>query len=196
MEAGQCDTRPANNSGRRHVVPAHVATYVPGGRWGPRRVRVSECAAVLKAEDILYSAAAARCANGDPGYNGNDRFPVRKSRSEGELGDPTELRLAGRPCVPTLSEMRSPLHRAVPATRRYLAGAPSLLGPDVRVAEPSQLQGHALRARAIRPDVGGNAARTRIPGNAGTTGGAPRALPPAVCGAAQVLPECRCVLGA
>jgi hypothetical protein len=26
--------------------------YCPGGRWGPRRVRVTDCAVVVRAEDL------------------------------------------------------------------------------------------------------------------------------------------------
>ena len=32
-----------------------LAVYCPGGRWGPRRTRVTECYAVIKAEDV-YTA--------------------------------------------------------------------------------------------------------------------------------------------
>jgi hypothetical protein len=39
----------AGNSRPGYVDPGDVAVYVTGGRWGPRRVRVSECQ-VLRAE--------------------------------------------------------------------------------------------------------------------------------------------------
>jgi len=35
---------------RRCINPGAVGTYVAGGRWGPRRVRVEECWAILTAE--------------------------------------------------------------------------------------------------------------------------------------------------
>jgi hypothetical protein len=38
---------------RRYVRPmVDAAVWCPSGRWGPRRVRVSECAGVLQAEDV------------------------------------------------------------------------------------------------------------------------------------------------
>jgi len=39
---------------RRWIAAGDAAVWCPGGRWGPRRVRVTECYAVLKAE-ILYT---------------------------------------------------------------------------------------------------------------------------------------------
>jgi hypothetical protein len=38
---------------RRFVVPGEVGAWVPDGRWGPRRVRTCECAAVVTAEDTF-----------------------------------------------------------------------------------------------------------------------------------------------
>ena len=41
---------------RRYVTPGvDAAVWCPSGRWGPRRVRVSECWAVLRAEDVYTS---------------------------------------------------------------------------------------------------------------------------------------------
>lgn len=37
---------------RRSIRPGEVPIWVSSGRWGPRRVRVSECVAVLKAEHV------------------------------------------------------------------------------------------------------------------------------------------------
>lgn len=42
-----------SGSRRRYVVPReHAATWCPTGRWGPRRTRVTECRAVLTAENL------------------------------------------------------------------------------------------------------------------------------------------------
>ena len=38
--------------GRRCVVPGQAPVWVPSGRWGPRRARVEECQAILRAESI------------------------------------------------------------------------------------------------------------------------------------------------
>jgi len=38
---------------RRFVIPGEVGAWVAGGRWGPRRVRIGECAAALTAEDTF-----------------------------------------------------------------------------------------------------------------------------------------------
>ena len=37
---------------RRYIRPGQDAAVWTGGRWGPRRIKVSECRAVLKAEEI------------------------------------------------------------------------------------------------------------------------------------------------
>jgi hypothetical protein len=38
---------------RRFVVPGEVRAWVAAGRWGPRRVRTSECLAALTAETVF-----------------------------------------------------------------------------------------------------------------------------------------------
>jgi hypothetical protein len=47
---------------RRYIVPGQVPVWIGGGRWGPRRVRTHECAAILRAEtayDLAYDSADA-----------------------------------------------------------------------------------------------------------------------------------------
>jgi hypothetical protein len=39
---------------RRFVLPGQVPIWIASGRWGPRRVRVGECAAVLPAELVYH----------------------------------------------------------------------------------------------------------------------------------------------
>src|SRR5262245_10924647 len=47
-----------------------ASVYCPGGRWGPRRTRVTECWAILPAED-LYTALLQRNAKAvGPGARG------------------------------------------------------------------------------------------------------------------------------
>src|SRR5262245_25945361 len=38
---------------RRYIVPGEVPVWVSSGRWGPRRARVGQCAAILAAE-LVY----------------------------------------------------------------------------------------------------------------------------------------------
>jgi hypothetical protein len=40
---------------RRYVTREDAAVWCPSGRWGPRRVRVTECVSVFRAEDV-YTA--------------------------------------------------------------------------------------------------------------------------------------------
>ena len=179
---------------RRSIDPADVAVHITCGRWGSRRVRVTECAAVLKAEDV-YTALL------------RDEAQVVMQGASGSL----DLSISGRPHVVAWEIRPNALWRrgrvflqcdrcSRRCTRLYLPridlnpACPNVLGPDVRVAEPSELQGHLVRAREVRADVGRDATRTRDPGYARTTGGAPRALAAAVRGAPEDVPRAGAVL--
>jgi hypothetical protein len=54
---------------RRFVVPGEVGAWVPGGRWGPRRLRVEECCATFAAEAaydlVIFDAGLRAGARGD-----------------------------------------------------------------------------------------------------------------------------------
>jgi len=52
---------------RRSVVPGIVPVWVETGRWGPRHVRVNECAAIFRAERI-YAQLMLAGRNIRPGY--------------------------------------------------------------------------------------------------------------------------------
>jgi hypothetical protein len=52
---------------RRYVIPGDVPVWIGSGRWGPRRVHVGECLAVLAAELVYHQMVC----NGDicaPGH--------------------------------------------------------------------------------------------------------------------------------
>jgi len=53
-----------NGDGRkRFIYRGEAAVWCPGGRWGPRRTRTSECQLVVRAED-LYTALIKEAAKG------------------------------------------------------------------------------------------------------------------------------------
>lgn len=57
---------------RRRWIMAHEARVrAPGGRWGPRRVRTTECYAVFKAEDCYTALLADEAARLGPGSQGS-----------------------------------------------------------------------------------------------------------------------------
>jgi hypothetical protein len=56
---------------RRYVRPGRdAAVWVASGRWGPRRVRVTECFAVLRAEDVYTGLLREDAARVRPGARG------------------------------------------------------------------------------------------------------------------------------
>jgi len=65
----------------RYIRPGHDASvWISSGRWGPKRVMVSQCWAVLRAEDVytgLLRDNAARAKAGEHGWLGW-RLPNRK----------------------------------------------------------------------------------------------------------------------
>jgi hypothetical protein len=62
---------------RRYVIPHEVKAWCPG-RWGPRRVRVTECAHTIKAEDI-YTEMLREGLDMKPGLSGR----LRVTRQDG-----------------------------------------------------------------------------------------------------------------
>ena len=65
---------------RRYIRPGHDAqAWVSSGRWGPRRARVTECWAVIKAEDIYTGLLRDNAARARPGERGSAglSFPGR-----------------------------------------------------------------------------------------------------------------------
>ena len=47
---------------RRWITPVDAPVRIDSGRWGTRRVKVSECAAVIRAEDFYTELLAGRQA--------------------------------------------------------------------------------------------------------------------------------------
>jgi hypothetical protein len=70
---------------RRWVTRDHAPVWCPGGRWGPRRTRVTECRAILRAEEVYtalleHNAAGVRAgARGTATYQLEGRGDVTAS---------------------------------------------------------------------------------------------------------------------
>lgn len=69
---------------RRYVRPGiDAAVWISSGRWGPKRVRVTQCWAVLKAEDVYTGLLRANASRTRPGERGwcdwelSGREPIR-----------------------------------------------------------------------------------------------------------------------
>lgn len=84
-------TAGGGNGRRRYVSPALVPVYVAAGRWGPRRLRVSECDAVIKAEDLYDLSILAGVAL-TPGFAASVSVSPAAS-----LSDPWRLSIELRP---------------------------------------------------------------------------------------------------
>jgi hypothetical protein len=69
---------------RRYVTPSvDAAVWIASGRWGPKRVKVTQCWAVLKAEDVYTDLLRDNPAGTRPGRHGDldwrlpGREPIR-----------------------------------------------------------------------------------------------------------------------
>lgn len=60
----------------RRIDRSHVAVCCPGGRWGPRRTRVTECYAILKAEDVYTSLLKDSTKTAAPGAHGTASYTL------------------------------------------------------------------------------------------------------------------------
>jgi hypothetical protein len=68
--------------GRRCITPGvDAAVWVSSGRWGPKRVRVSQCLA-LRAEDAYTCLLRENAARVRPGEQGSARWTVSDSSGE------------------------------------------------------------------------------------------------------------------
>jgi hypothetical protein len=78
MGTGLSRTWPVSGSRfrRRWVLPHEAAVWCPGGRWGPRRTRVSECYSVLRAEDMYTEVLKLNALRIRPGAAGTVEFTV------------------------------------------------------------------------------------------------------------------------
>ena len=61
---------------RRWVTREHADVWNPGGRFGPRRVRVNECWFVLKAENVYTEAMAYDASKFAPGSRGTAAYTL------------------------------------------------------------------------------------------------------------------------
>lgn len=66
---------------RRYVRPTDAAVWVASGRWGPRRVRVTECWAILRAE-ITYDELLQQNHYVRPGGRGEMRCAFSANAQE------------------------------------------------------------------------------------------------------------------
>jgi hypothetical protein len=111
---------------RRYVRPGHdTDVWVASGRWGPRRVRVTECWAVLKAEDVYTSLLRDDPNQARPGARGSVewRLPGRSLSVAWELRENAVWRF-GRlflecpKCSRRATRIYVPSDNAWPACRR------------------------------------------------------------------------------
>ena len=68
---------------KRSITPRVDAdAWCPSGRWGPRRVRVSECWAVLRAEDLYTALLRDDLSRARPGARGEVSWTLRTTETE------------------------------------------------------------------------------------------------------------------
>lgn len=73
---------------RRCVEPAQVGVYVREGRWGPRRLRVTECAEVITAETV-YDLAVGLGVGLRPGFTAAIEMPLVTTNTISDTSDRT-----------------------------------------------------------------------------------------------------------
>lgn len=61
---------------RRWITRAGAPVWCAGGRWGPRRVRVTECVSVLRAEDLYTALLKENASAVSPGAAGTASYTV------------------------------------------------------------------------------------------------------------------------
>src|SRR5689334_8952678 len=90
---------------KRWITSADARVWCAGGRWGPRRVKTSECWAVLRAEE-LYTAMLQENAEGvRPGARGTATYHVEGRAPCRGLASAPECRLATRKGISLLPEV-------------------------------------------------------------------------------------------
>ena len=62
---------------RRWILPHEASVWCPGGRWGPRRTRVTECWSMLRAEDVYTALLMDEASKVAPGARGNSTYTVQ-----------------------------------------------------------------------------------------------------------------------
>jgi hypothetical protein len=68
-----------NRGGRRQrrVTAAEAPVWCPRGRWGPRRVRTTECHSVLRAEDVYTALVKEDPPRVRPGARGSATYTAK-----------------------------------------------------------------------------------------------------------------------
>ena len=89
-----------------------VRVCVQGGRWGPRRVRVTECVLVIKAEEI-YTVLLRQGMDVRPGVAGRSLGCAGKLALHVPRVCGGECGLAPRACVPDVPAVPRALHEAL-----------------------------------------------------------------------------------
>ncbi len=90
----------------RRIDGSRVSVCCPGGRWGPRRTRVTECYAVLRAEDVYTAILKDTTKGAAPGARGSATYTVEGPPGQRGLGSASERCVAPRKGVPAISVPR------------------------------------------------------------------------------------------
>ena len=144
----------------RHIEPNVDAHVWCSGRWGPRRVRVTECWATLTAEDVYTALLRSRREVLQPGADGLVRMHPHAAQDGTEafgtsgVAGPSECGLALRPSVFEVPQVPTALDAPLLADCGHASEVPAMLAPLVRFAE-GQLQNRRLSRRIARL-VGGS----------------------------------------
>jgi hypothetical protein len=110
---------------RRWILPHQAAVSCPGGRWGRRRTRVTECWTILKAEDFYTQLLREDAAKVRPGAAGSAIYTLKAEvyRVEWEVRENSVWR-RGRVfwrcprCRRRCTRVYLPLETSWPACRR------------------------------------------------------------------------------
>lgn len=82
---------------RRHITPEQAGVNCPDGRWGRRRVRVTECAGQVRAEDVYTALVRDNTNTVAPGAAGTlDYILAGQTRSAGWEVRPNAVWRRGR----------------------------------------------------------------------------------------------------
>ena len=153
---------------RRWISREHAAVWNPGGRFGPRRVRVNECWHVLRAEELYTEMLAHDASKIAPGARGTAHLHRRRRKVEAQW---EVLQNAVWPLGRVF--LRCPrcsgrCTSSLPPAGGLLACLPPVLGPYLRLSHPPELQADAVGRTSVRVDVRNNSARLGTDDNRGS----------------------------
>ena len=140
---------------RRYVRRDEVPVWVPSGRWGPRRVRVEECAEVLRAE-IVYGQLVCDGQQFGPGRRATLLWQLHGKSGPTWTIDAeviAERGLASRAAVSSLSALRAASYTSLRPGRGMRAPLSAVLG--ARLQQPILVlqAGRILRPLLRNPGV-------------------------------------------